>query len=101
MKKTYTEQYIKIEIKGPLSIVTGEKLEVPADKASKISELHKYLIDNYMDKAAKEGLREVLERLDSQNLILVNGREISALKGIDTEINPGDEIVILNYTHGG
>jgi len=46
-------------------------------------------------------LGEVLERLDSQNLILVNGREISALKGIDTEINPGDEIVILNYTHGG
>jgi MoaD family protein len=34
-------------------------------------------------------------------LILVNGKEISALKGLGTEVRNGDEIVIIPVTHGG
>ncbi len=34
-------------------------------------------------------------------LILVNGREISALKGLKTEVYNGDKIVIVSVTHGG
>jgi len=35
------------------------------------------------------------------SLILVNGREVSTLKGLDTEIRKGDVITLLPITHGG
>ena len=34
-------------------------------------------------------------------LVLVNGREISVLNGIDTKISPGDKVVLLPVSHGG
>jgi MoaD family protein len=34
-------------------------------------------------------------------LILVNGKEISALKGLETEIKEEDEVVIVPVSHGG
>ncbi len=34
-------------------------------------------------------------------LILVNGREISASRGLETEVNDGDEIVLVPVSHGG
>ena len=37
----------------------------------------------------------------SNALILVNGREISVLKGLETKINDGDEIVFVPVVHGG
>jgi MoaD family protein len=34
-------------------------------------------------------------------LILVNGREISAIRGLETEVNAGDEIALVPVSHGG
>jgi len=34
-------------------------------------------------------------------LILVNGKEISVLEGLETEVNKGDEIVLAPVSHGG
>jgi len=34
-------------------------------------------------------------------LILVNGREISVLKGLETKLNDGDEVVFVPVVHGG
>ena len=34
-------------------------------------------------------------------LMLVNGREISVLKGLDTNVKDGDEIVFIPVVHGG
>jgi molybdopterin converting factor small subunit len=34
-------------------------------------------------------------------VILVNGREISVLDGLETEIGDGDEIVLIPVIHGG
>jgi sulfur-carrier protein len=37
----------------------------------------------------------------SNSLILVNGREISVLNGLETELSDGDEIVFVPVVHGG
>ncbi len=37
----------------------------------------------------------------SNTLILVNGREISVLNGLQTRLNDGDEIVFVPVVHGG
>jgi len=34
-------------------------------------------------------------------LILVNGKEISVLKGLETEIKEGDEVTLIPVSHGG
>lgn len=34
-------------------------------------------------------------------LILVNGREISVLNGLETNLNDGDEIILIPVVHGG
>jgi len=34
-------------------------------------------------------------------LILLNGREISALAGLETKLKNGDEIVLIPVVHGG
>ncbi|HLC00964.1 MAG TPA: MoaD/ThiS family protein [Candidatus Bathyarchaeia archaeon] len=34
-------------------------------------------------------------------LILVNGREISALDGLETKLEDGDELVLIPVAHGG
>ena len=35
------------------------------------------------------------------NVILVNGREISSLKGLETELQDGNEVVVIPLVHGG
>jgi molybdopterin synthase sulfur carrier subunit len=37
----------------------------------------------------------------SNSLILVNGREISVLNGLETKLSDGDEIVFVPVVHGG
>jgi molybdopterin synthase sulfur carrier subunit len=34
-------------------------------------------------------------------LILVNGREINVLNGLETRLNDGDELVLIPVVHGG
>ena len=34
-------------------------------------------------------------------LILVNGREINVLQGLETEVKDGDELVLVPVSHGG
>ncbi len=35
------------------------------------------------------------------SLILINGREISVLKGLETTLNDSDEVVFVPVVHGG
>jgi len=37
----------------------------------------------------------------SNALVLINGREISVLDGLETKLNDGDEIVFIPVVHGG
>jgi molybdopterin converting factor small subunit len=40
-------------------------------------------------------------RPTSNFIILVNGREISVLSGLETKLKSGDEIAIIPVSHGG
>ena len=37
----------------------------------------------------------------SNALILVNGKEINVLKGLETELKDGDEVALIPVSHGG
>jgi MoaD family protein len=42
-----------------------------------------------------------LDDSKSNALILVNGREISVLNGLETKLDDGDEIIFIPVVHGG
>ena len=46
-------------------------------------------------------LDEQLEEPKPNALILVNGKEISVLNGLETRVNDGDEVVFVPVVHGG
>ncbi|MCW4018397.1 MAG: MoaD/ThiS family protein [Candidatus Bathyarchaeota archaeon] len=46
-------------------------------------------------------LDEQLETPKPNALILVNGKEISVLNGLDTQVEDGDEVVFVPVVHGG
>jgi molybdopterin converting factor small subunit len=56
-------------------------------------------------KVSSEARRSVLETESNQIhpalLVLVNGKEISALDKADTLIRNGDEITLISISHGG
>jgi len=46
-------------------------------------------------------LDEQLETPKPNAIILVNGREISVLEGLETKVEDGDEVVFVPVVHGG
>ncbi len=46
-------------------------------------------------------LNEQLEPPSPNALIIVNGREISVLRGLKTQLKDGDEVVFVPVVHGG
>jgi molybdopterin converting factor small subunit len=53
-----------------------------------------------------ENLKQLLVESETSDprpnaLIMVSGREISTLNGLDTLLNPDDEVTLLPIAHGG
>ncbi len=92
---------VKARFVGSLRGLSGEEVVT--------LELQKHLsLKQIMKRIARErqGLREVFvvsqpEKLRTAMLILVNGKEVSVLKGLETVINHGDELVFVPILHGG
>jgi MoaD family protein len=75
---------ITLEIKGPIMLK-----EIFKDLVRKLPKLEKVLIDPELDDPRPNAL------------ILVNGKEISVLKGLETVLKEGDEILLIPVIHGG
>lgn len=92
---------ITIEVKGPLNVVTGRRIVLKGKSILTVRDMAKHFMDRYYDSAKEYRLESIISDFFSQNIILVNDVEISALNGADTRIKSGDKITILNFTHGG
>lgn len=58
-------------------------------------------ISQQMPKLEKAFSDQQLNDSRSNALILINGREISVLNGLETKLKDGDEIVFVPVVHGG
>ncbi len=84
LRSLSSEEIVTIELEAPLSL------------------------KQVLTKIANErpGLNEAFvfsppEKLRTSMLILVNGKEISVLGGLETTISDGDELVFVPVLHGG
>jgi len=72
------------------------KLEQPT-----VRKVMQKLADSLSDKAKRLLVDPELNDPRPNALILVNGKEISVLKGLDTVIEEGDEVTLIPVSHGG
>jgi MoaD family protein len=92
---------INIKLLGVLHGVSGtSKISLKLEKPT-VRKMMQTLAD-LLPKEAKKLLANPETNDPQPNmLILINGKEISALKGLETEIKENDEVVLIPVSHGG
>jgi len=76
-----------------------QKLTFDHKKCSTVKELI-YQLDNRLPEPESTVMKQ-LEDPRSTTLILVNGKEIGLLNGLETKLEDGDEVVLIPFVHGG
>ena len=92
---------LTIKFIGAMRHITGKtQLTLNYEKEISLKEL---LAKISQEKPAFEKSFSAQQMTDSTSnaLILVNGREISVLNGLETRLCDGDEIVFVPVVHGG
>jgi len=93
----------KVEIKllGFFGKAYGSnKVTLEISGASNLREIIKRLVDSSED-LKRVLIDPVLESPLPNSVILVNNKDISALRGLETPVMNGDKIVIIPVIHGG
>jgi MoaD family protein len=92
---------VNIKLLGALHGVSGKshislKLEKPT-----VRKMMQKLADSLPEEVKKLLANPEVNNPQSNMLILINGKEISVLKGLETEIKKNDEVVLIPVSHGG
>jgi molybdopterin synthase sulfur carrier subunit len=92
---------VKARFVGSLrSLSGGEIVTLELQKRLSLKEVMKRITEEKPKLNAAFVLSQP-EKLRTALLILVNGKEISVLKGLETIIKNGDELVFVPVLHGG
>ena len=92
---------LNIKFIGALRHISGKtQLTVNFQESTSLKDLLSKLVIEFPS-LEKTFIDQQLNDSRSNNLILVNGREISVLGGLETKLNDGDEIVFVPVVHGG
>lgn len=93
---------VKIRTHGVFKELFGNKsLTVKLDKNASVKSVVQKLVDSLHSKSKRLLIDSEINDLWLNSLILVNGKEISVLNGLETAVSEGDEIVLLPVSHGG
>jgi MoaD family protein len=93
--------HVEVRLLGVFRGIAGIdrlSLEVESPNMKKII---KVLAESFPSKARKLLIDPDLDDPRPNALILLNGREISVLNGLGTEVADGDEITLIPVVHGG
>lgn len=78
----------------------GDKLRFSLEGSITLKEVVKKVV-NKLPKLERALIDSELKDPRPNALILVNGKEISVLNGLDTVLENGDEVVFVPVVHGG
>ncbi len=93
---------VKVRFIGILHKAMGmDVMLMKLKESTSIGETLKGLMNSLAPEARRALIDLELDDPRPNVLILINGREVSALDGLMTKLNDGDEIVIIPVTHGG
>ncbi len=99
--KTTKNKKVKIKLLGFFGKAYGSsKVTLEIGEAIKIREVIRKLTSSSED-LRRVLIDPVLESPLPNAVILLNGKDISALKGLETLVTHGDELVLIPVIHGG
>lgn len=92
---------ITVKFIGAFRSISGKsKLSIRAKDAVPLSEVIKQIIEE-QPKIKRALIDPELGDPRPNALILVNGKEISVLNGLDTMVESDDEVILVPVVHGG
>ena len=92
---------LSVKFVGALRHVSGTgELALSCKSRVAIRELMNEIIEE-LPELKRSLIDQQFEDSRPNTLILVNGREISVLDGLETKLKDGDEVVLIPFVHGG
>lgn len=92
---------VKVKLQGIFRELGKDQVVIELKEPTTVKRVIQKLIESFSDEFRRAIIDPELDDPRPNALILVNGREISALKGLETKVCDNDEIVIIAVTHGG
>lgn len=94
--------FVKIRTFGVFrEIFGGKSLAIKLKKDATVKNVVQRLTESLPNKSKRLVTSSESNDLLLNALILVNGKEMSVLNGLETKVSDGDEIVLLPVSHGG
>ncbi|MGQ9680135.1 MAG: MoaD/ThiS family protein [Candidatus Bathyarchaeia archaeon] len=90
---------ITIRVFGSLAPVLGREHAIIFDKEARVRSLTQMLFDDV--RGVKNLFSEAQDRGGGELVVLINGRNIDTLDGLDTILKDGDVVTILTPFAGG
>jgi MoaD family protein len=93
---------VNVKFVGALRHITGKpKITIDYSTSFSLKELIEKLVQDAPEIKTSIIDQQTDGAIKTNALILVNDREISVLKGLDTLLSDGDEVVFIPVVHGG
>lgn len=93
---------VNVRFLGIFQRLTGKKrCELTLQEPATIKDVVTKLLEEFSDELKTVLVDPQLDDPRPNALILVEGKEISALQGLETEVKDSQEIVFLPMVHGG
>lgn len=94
---------MKVSVKffGVSAQVVGKGEATFDIEGEKVRDLLNHLDRLYRERAAEIASPDFFAKPTRYNIILVNGRDLSVLGGLDAELKDGDEVMVITFAHGG
>ena len=93
---------VDVKLLGIYQRLSGKKnLKLELEEPTTVMEAIMKLTETFSDEFKRVLINTELEDPRPNALILVGGKEISALQGLKTEIKQAEEIVLVPMVHGG
>ena len=93
---------VKVKLLGVFRGISGkQQLLIKLKKPASIRAVVQKLVELFSPEFKQALIDPELGDPRPNALIMVNGKEISVLEGLKTELDEGDEVVIVPVSHGG
>lgn len=94
--------HVKIKLLGVFRELSGKgQVTIEFEEAAPVGKVVQKLTDTLSSRFKEALIDPELGDPRSNALILVNGKEISILQGLQTMLDDGDELILLPVAHGG
>ena len=93
---------VEVRFLGIFQKLSGKKcFQVKLEEPATVRKVIMKLTETFSSEFKRVLLDSELEDPRPNSLILVGGKEISALQGLETEVKDSEEVILVPIVHGG